>query len=204
MVHGGQNQIDIFRVAKNTGGTAYEILADITGTTVASANTDKAIVMQELEDTKPSFQDDGTVQISLEQYQDDDNLLDFLDAINPPDEAPAAELPDVTFENGVKKVGAASGSKVLIISYGAFSEDGTKIRMLVAFGSIKRSSGSFGSKADAWSKPTFEFVGTKCEFDLTIAAALYDAAVIDATDIASKLPKIPKNACFARKYVTKA
>jgi hypothetical protein len=204
MIHGGQNQIDIFRVQKNTGGTAYEILADITGTSVATANTDKAIALEEIEGTKPAFQEDGTVQMTLDQYQDNDDFLDFLDAINPPDEAPSANLPDVTLENGVKKIGSASGNKILIISYGGYSEDGTKLKVLAAFGAIKRTSGSYDQKADAYSKPTFEFVGVKTEFDLTIASALFDANVVDATDVGTKIPKIPNKACFQRKFVTKA
>jgi len=204
MISGGQNQTDFFRVQKNTAGTDYEILADITGTTVALLNSDKAFMLNELADTKINFQEDGTVQVSFDNYQDDDDIYAFLDAVNPPEESAAVDLPDVLLENGVKRTSSSTGNLVLGITYGALSADGTKIKTAVYLGTIKRTSGSYGQKADDWSKPTFEFEGVKAEFDLDIIAALYDSTILDATDVGTKLPKIATNAGFARKFVTKA
>ncbi|QLH52736.1 MAG: hypothetical protein CH6_0009 [Candidatus Kapaibacterium sp.] len=206
-ISGGQSLTDFFRVAKNTAGTDYEILSGLTGSTVAAARSDKAFSLVELVDTKPQFQEDGTVKISFENYQDDPALYDFLDTINPPASTTSAKAPEYTLENGVKKgVGGSGDSLVLAITYGAYSEDGTKIKVLVALGHVARTSGSWGQKADDWSKPTFEFNGVKAEFDLEIDAALFHSGtdgLVDATDVGTKIPKIPKNACFVRKFVNK-
>ncbi len=208
MIGGGQSLTDWFRVRKNTGGTDYEILSGLTGETVATARTDKAFSLIELADTKPQFQDDGTVQISFDNYQDDEGLYDFLDAVNPPASSSGASKPDVTLETGVKKLGSSGStdSLVLGLTYGAYSTDGTKIKCLASLGNIKKTSGSYGQKADDWSKPTFEFVGTIAEFDLEIAAGIFHSGVgglIDATDVATKIPKIAKGAGYARKFVAK-
>lgn len=206
-ISGGQSLTDFFRVAKNTSGTDYEILSGLTGSTVATTRANKAFSLVELVDTKPQFQEDGTVKISFENYQDNVELYDFLDAINPPDSTSSSKAPEYTLENGIKKgASSSSDSLVLAISYGAYSEDGTKIKVLAALGHIVRTSGSWSQKADDWSKPTFEFAGVKAEFDLEIADAIFHSGtggLVDATDVASKIPKIPKNACFVRKFVTK-
>ena len=208
MIGGGQSLTDWFRVKKNTGGTDYEILSGLTGETVAAARTDKAFSLIELADTKPQFQDDGTVQISFDNYQDDDDLYAFLEAVNPPGTSSGASKPDVTLETGVKKLGSSGSgdSLVLGLTYGAYSTDGTKVKVLASLGNVKKTSGSWGQKADDWSKPTFEFVGSIAEFDLEIAAGLFHSGVggiVDAIDIATKIPKIAKGAGFARKFVTK-
>jgi hypothetical protein len=208
MISGGQSLTDFYRVAKNTAGDDYVILKGLTGTTAATARADKAFSLVELVDTKPAFQEDGTVKITFENYQDDPELYDFLDAVNPPAVASGSKLPDVLLENGVKKLGSggANDSLVLAISYGAYSADGTKIKVLVAIGNVSRTSGSWSQKADDYSKPSFEFTGTKAEFDLEIDAALFHSGtggLVDATDVAAKIPKIPKNAGFVRKFVAK-
>jgi hypothetical protein len=207
MISGGKNQTDLFRVKKNTGETDYEILSGLTGSTVATVRaTHKALTLNELVDTKVSPQEDGTVQISFDNYQDDEAILDFLEAVNPPTASVSSGLPDVTFENGVKKTGSTSSSDslVLAISYGGNNEAGTKVKVTVALGNIKRTSGAFSQKYDDYSKPTFEFVGIKAEFTLEIAAALFDATIIDATDVATAIPSILQYAGGKTKYVTKA
>ncbi len=206
-ISGGQSLTDFYRVAKNAAGNDYEILSGLTGSTVATSRNNKAFSLVELVDTKPQFQEDGTVKISFENYQDDPTLYEFLDTVNPPDSQSAAKLPEYTLENGIKKGTSGGGDTlVLAISYGAYSEDGTKVKVLVALGTISRTSGSWSQKADDWSKPTFEFNGVKAEFDLEIAADLFHSGtngIVDATDVATKIPKIPRNACFVRKFVNK-
>ena len=208
MISGGQSLTDFYRVAKNSNGTDYVILSGLTGNTEATTRGDKAYSLVELVDTKPAFQEDGTVKITFENYQDDPELYEFLDTVNPPAVASGAKLPDVTFENGVKKVGSGgvNDSLVLAISYGAYSADGSKIKVLVALGYVSRTSGSWSQKADDYSKPSFEFNGTKAEFDLEIAPELFHSGtggLVDPTDVATKIPKIPKNAGFVRKFVAK-
>lgn len=206
-ISGGQSLTDFYRVAKNSQGNDYVILQGLTGTQAATSRSHKAFSLVELVDTKPQFQEDGTVKISFENYQDDPALYEFLDTVNPPDSPTAAKLPEYTLENGLKKgTSSSSDSLVLAISYGAYSEDGSKVKVLVALGNISRTSGSWSQKADDWSKPSFEFVGVKAEFDLEIDAALFhsgEGGIIDATDVATKIPKIPKNACFVRRFVNK-
>lgn len=207
MISGGKNQTDLYRVKENTGGTDYEILSGLTGSGLATVRaTHKALTLNELVDTKITPQDDGTLQVSFDNYQDDDAILDFLEAVNPPTASASGSLPDVTFENGVKRTGSTSSSDslVLLISYGATNEANTKAKVTVALGNIKRSSGAFSQKYDDYSKPTFEFVGVKAEYDLEIAAGLFDASIIDATDVATAIPKIAQYAAYKTKFVTLA
>ncbi len=208
MISGGQSLTDFYRVRVASSGNAYEILEGLTGTAVAADRSDKAFSLVELVDTKPQFQEDGTVKITFDNYQDDPELYEFLDTVNPPSSSSGVKLPDVVLENGVKKVGTGgtNDSLVLAITYGAYSADGTKVKVLASLGYVSRTSGSWSQKADDYSKPTFEFVGTKAEYDLNIGANLFHSGtggLVDPTDVAAKIPKIPKGAGFVRKFVAK-
>ena len=201
MIGGGQNQCDLYLVTVDTG--AYKVLAGISGTTEAATRaTDVALTLDELVDTKPAFQDDGTVKISFDNYKDDQDLLDFLDAVNPVSSSSAVSKPDVLFENGVKKTSAVSStaSLVLAICYGAKNADGD-VKVLAALGNIARTSGSYNQKADGWSQPSFEYIGVKAEYDVAIDAALFDATLISATDVASALPEISQYAGYKVAFV---
>ena len=207
MISGGKNKTVLYRVVKNTGETDYEIRAGLTGTTLATVEaTHKALILNELVDTKITPQEDGTDQISFDNYQDDEDILSFLEAINPPAAASSGSLPEVKFENGVKTASGASSSDslVLAISYGANNEAGTKVKVHASLGNIKRTSYAYSQKADDYSKPSFEFVGVKAEFDLEIAAGLFDATIINATQVLTEFPKIYRYAGHRTVFVTKA
>lgn len=203
--HGvAQSRTDFFRVKKDSTSKIYSILSGLTGSTAATAVANRAFSVSEIADTKPTFQDDGTVKTSFDNYEDTPEFLDFLNAINPPTAASASGKSEWKKENGEKRGGSntSTNNYILSITYGIGYIEGTtkKIKMLVALGTIAKSSGSYSQKADDWSKPTLEFTGTLVtDNDLTIAAALFDPSI--ATDVALKIPEIPVNACYVNKFV---
>ena len=85
-------------------------------------------------------------------------------------------------EDGAK-IGGASGTNedvILLISYLHTDDIDTPTKRFVyaAIGTINTTSGSFETSGDAFTKPTFEFVGKTVSLDISIAAAMYDSELV--------------------------
>jgi hypothetical protein len=76
---------------------------------------------------------------------------------------PSSDLEELKDELGVKIGGSAGGSTqdVLMISYGNKDSDG-KIPVIVACGTISKSSGGLSFQADTFGKPSLAFVSKGC------------------------------------------
>ncbi len=198
---GGQNQVDFFRVKLNEDDT-YSILSGLTGDSAITDRQGVAHTLKLVEEAPPQFQEGGTVNISFSQYEDTPQFNDFLNAFNPPVDS-NSDLKEIVLENSVK-IGGSSSSEfnVLMVQYGAENE--TEIKMLVALGKIKKTSGSHSTKYGEYSKPTLEFEGIKPVYKITLPSAIFDATKLSATDVGTKLPELLKNQGFLRKFVTKA
>jgi hypothetical protein len=197
---------DLYIVMKNSAETAYEITKGLTKTLSdeAAVAADRAIRLNDFNSGNYQKQADGTYKVTLDNYQDDQSLLDLIDAVHPPEDNTLAK-PDRYKENGVKVSGSSSTFIGLLgIGTGVASSDGAKFKTIVTFNTLDRESGSFGTKPDDWSKPTIALSGMKTEFDLTIAAALFDPTFWDATAIATEIPKVAQFAAHVTKFCTKA
>ena len=205
LLTGGQNKLVLFRVKKNSGGTDYEILSDITGAVVAAAESDAAIILQQTEKTTVSPQEDGTINIDLDQYKLDDDMYQFLDNVNDPAAAASSDLTAVKYENSVEDGGTAEGGTLVLgIMYGAAHSGNSTVNVVAGLYAVARTSGGFEQASGAYSKPSFSLVGKKAEFAITIPAALFDSTIVDATDVGTKIPEIPERASFKRRFVTAA
>lgn len=199
-VGNAKSKLDIFRL--NDTGSAFTILGALTGSTAATANANKAYRLDMIEEAPFQYQEDGTIKLSLKQLADDTALNDVLNALAKP-AATSAVRAERTLQDGTKLGGSSSSNLCLFIYYGGEeATDGVKVTAWV--GSISATSGSHTDKYNEWTEPTFEISGSLAKYDVTIAAALFDATVLNATDVGTKIPKINKGTCYERKFVTKA
>jgi len=206
-VAGGQQTLDIFRCRKKSTNDGYDVFAGMDGEVAASSPDDAAFSLTLFAGVKPQNQEDGTVKISVDNYQDNPDFFEFLEKANPPKSTGA--LKETVMENGSKIGGSGSSDTYLFIDYGGdyqISSGNYKEKVLAAFGAISKTSGSYQQVAEDFSKPTFEIVGNKVSSlcDLTIPAGILRTGVgklLDATDAAAKINKIPKNAGYIARYV---
>lgn len=199
---GGRAQADIFRVYSAEDGTLTinDGLTFADPVAAAAANADKAFTLSEIVGTSPAYQEDGTVKVTFDQYEDSEEMDALLDTVATPPPSATGALPTYKLENGTpRSTASANNNLVLLAYYGANSGavNGNKTKMLLAVGTISPTSGSTSSKADDWNKPTFEFVGTKISKSLTIASALLDSSLLAPTGSYV----IAANTCFKKVWV---
>lgn len=197
---GGLAKCDFFGISATT--SMQSIWQGLSQSAIATTNAQKAFSATELVGVTPDYQDDGTVKISFENYEDTEGLNDFLNAYAVPAVTASGAKPDYKLENGTLRTQASvSGKQVLAIYYGSQtgSEAGTagaKTKMCIAVGSLSPTSGSYSSKADDWNKPKLEFVGTKVPRDIAIAAGLFDSNIVTTS-----LQTIAANSGFLRTFM---
>lgn len=201
---GGQSRVDFYRV----DGTNEDLLVIKDGafTSTATDTTDIAHSLTLLEQSQFQFQEDGTVNVTLTNYEDTETLADFLEDVLP-DPTTLTGAPEFKLETG-QKLGGSTGGKdklVLAVFYGA--QTGTtavtdKMKTITALGNLKATSGSFTQKADEWSKPQIEFAGTKATSLLTVATGLYASSSLSIT--VTDPVVFSKNQCYKVKFFPKA
>lgn len=199
-VGNAQNQVDLFRV--NYDGTTISIVQGLTGTTAATSRTHKVHTLNLVEEAPLQYQDTGSVNVAFNQFEDSKALNDLLNALAKP-KASSAARPERFTQDGQKFGGSATGDYVLMIYYGG-AEETDGIKVTAAIGKLAATSGSHSDKFNEWTNPTVEFVGALAPADLDIAAAIFDATLVDATNVATKIPEIPKGEGFVREFVTVA
>ncbi|MEN6295247.1 MAG: hypothetical protein ABFD61_03850 [Chloroherpetonaceae bacterium] len=197
---GARNTHDIFRLKKNTAGTAWEVmdkLTDVVAPTPTNANA--AFRISKSEETKPEIQTDDTVKFTFTQYESGSDIFAFIDKVKPPKSI--AQLPDITYEDGTMEKGASSSEILVIISYLHYDDliSPTKIFTYVSIATLDPTSGSTDHKSGEWLKPVLIFNGSTADLEVSVLAALFDATLVtQATAIA-----IPAGDCYKRQFITK-
>ncbi len=198
---GGRNKSVLYRLKFDDATQTYKVydrLTDTEATTPTEANAALKLLGL-IGSSKPTFQDDGTVQVTFDQYQCDEDFWGFLNKVAV---ASSAAMPEVKCEDGNKFGGGSTSEAILLISYLHYDNPDapTKVFTVIAIGSIKASSGSFETKADDWTKPSFEFVGTKAKANISIETGMFDATIVNVTAGET----LAKDKGYIRKYLTKA
>lgn len=178
---GGGSSLYIYQIKKVAG--VWTVVQG--GTETAATGTGDALIhMDKIEQTQLQPQDDGTLNINLDQYKDDSQFSTFLKNYVWKAGAAATALPKITLENGIVQGGSSASGMFLAVSHGpVHPTDGRKVH--VGVGSVAKSSGGSTFKADSYTKPGWSFVGSTIDDDLEIVKALFDAALVDtatATD----------------------
>lgn len=198
IIGNAQNKVDIFRISDS--GTAYLILQGLTGSTEATARANKAYTLDMIEEAPIQYQEDGSLKLAFKQIADDKELNTLLNTIAKPSSS-SASRPEKVLIDGTKIGGSSSTNQILMIYYGGADEtDGRKVT--VAIGALAYTSGSHTDKYNEYTNPTVEFNGVITKYDLTIAAALFDATEVNATNVATVIPKIPKGQGYVREFVS--
>lgn len=199
-VGNAKNQIDVFRV--NDTGTAYTILTGLSGSTAATGVANRAYRFDMIEEAPFQYQEDGTIKLSLKQLADDKDLNDVLNALAKPSPA-SASRPERTLQNGIKQGGSSSSNLCLFIYYGGeVAAEGVKVTAWLGY--LSATSGSHTDKYNEWTDLSIEINGAIAKYDCNIASALFDGTIVNATDVATEIPKINKGTCYERKFVDKA
>jgi len=206
---GGQSQADFYWVRLKTSVTPheYEFLdptnLNLTSPTIVGSPTRANALLYSLTmtaDTKPAPQEDGTMDIPWDNYEDSKDFHYYLlDPFAVPPASATGNLPEWKNEKGINQSQAATSNQMLVVVvYGAKTADG--IKTTIDFGSLKRTSGAHGQKSDDWSKPTIEFDGNKTEAVLSVPIGCFDSAVVTADAAIA----IEKGKGFKRTYITAA
>lgn len=179
-IYGAPPKLVFYRVRKNTGGTAYEIVQP-TGTTLAATEADAVHIITELEQSQLQPQDDGTFQIVLDNHDATPEFFDNL--INPYARAVSGSTGTAPAawkrQDGKERDGSvsASGDLLLAIPYGPLNSATTRL-MYIALGGLAKSSGGAVYKDGEWIKPGVTFKSVGADFDLTILEDLFDGALL--------------------------
>lgn len=177
----GKGIVDFFPIQLNTAGTAYEILDGSDVAVSAPTNSDKAYRNTLIGSSKPTFQEDGTVKVSWDQYDGGEDFNTFLNRFAVPATSAGSTLPDVELETGVTETGASATSKLVMLIMYLHQEKlsgATKRLALVAVGTISPTSGSFSTSGKDYSKPTMEFTSIKVKVACTVDKDLFDTSVV--------------------------
>lgn len=198
----GQARTDFYRIAVNAGGTDYDVLEKLTAAVATTPTTsDVALTIREVESTKPTPNDDGTVNIEWEQYECGEDLWAFLDLVSVP---PGGKKKREWYrEDGQVRNASATDELILAIKYLFVDDDTTPTKVFVwaTVGGLTANSGAVetkGAEEDDIIKPTLGFVGAKTEVDFTIPAALFRDTVVTAGSVADFT--IPRGLGFKRKF----
>lgn len=175
MLNGGGNSLLFYQV-KKVAGTWTVVQA---GTETAAAGTGDALQkLTKIEQSQLQPQDSGVMNITLDQYQDNQAFTTFLKNYAWKQGA-VASLPQVIFEDGVVEGGAGADGMLLAISHGPVNPDDGLRKIHCAVGSIAKSSGGSTQKNGEYIKPSVSFVGQTIDGDMSIVKELFDAALVD-------------------------
>lgn len=142
-------------------------------------------------DTDVAFDDQGVATVTINQLQDDEAFNTFIENYARPTAGAAGTPEDITFEDGVSMLGAASAGKTLyiIIKGGVVSGTGTSVNKRKAFhmfGVAQKTSGSWNQSGNVYNKPTLSFVAQAVEGTITIPAT-YFASVLTTSSTSQVL-----------------
>jgi len=185
---GMANAVDIFVVKPKEAGTGYDFYAfndTGIGEIVTSPTATTAIRLDVIEQNALEYQSDGTIKVTLTQYQNDVKFRKLL-ADNRP--TTVGTRPDKTMIDGQKILGSAGRFSIVQIVYGNLLNDfettpANKKRLIItAFGNIIATSGSFTGKDGEYNQPTYEFQSSSVPtgFTLTVPKGAYDTDIITA------------------------
>jgi hypothetical protein len=192
---GGKGLAYLFRVKK--GDDDYSFV-QLDGVTPAAVLADAALKLTLMQSTKPEPQDDGTLQVTWDNYQLGGDLIAFLNAVAMKTAA-QSKLPKWTHETGVEMGGTDTDNLVLVEIIGAFDAAESKYLCHYALGVIKSTSGGLTQIASDWAKPTLVFEGKFTEFDLVVPTALQDNTILTVAE-----QTISKGYCFKREWIAEA
>lgn len=206
---GGRSITDFYRIQINGTPDGYDILSVLTDNIAAAPTlTDIAWSGTLIAGTQVDPQEDGTVKITLEQYDAGKSMIQFLDKVAVPSTTMAR--PEITYEDGTKYGGSSgTGGLVLAITYLQYNDDTTptKVFVYMAIGRIAPTSGNQKTDGTNYVMPTCEFNSISAEYDLAIPldalrAALGDGKTINhAAGGLAALVTIASGTAFRRKFL---
>jgi hypothetical protein len=167
-----------------SGGRALYVYTATNGTT-PSVGTSPVYTNTDQIDTDVAFDDQGVATVTVNQLADDEALNTFIENYARPTAGAAGTPEDITFENGVSMLGAASAGTPLyiIVKGGLVSGSGTSVGKQKAFhmfGVAQKSSGSWNQSGNVYNKPTLSFVAQAIETPITIASTYFASVLVTA------------------------
>lgn len=166
------------------GGRALYVFTATNGTTPSVGATAVYTATDQI-DTDVAFDDQGVATVTINQLQDDEAFNTFVEAYARPTAGAAGTPEDITFEDGVSMLGAASAGTPLyiIIKGGVVSGTGASVNKRKAFhmfGVAQKSSGSWNQSGNVYNKPTLSFVAQAVEGTITVASTYFSSVLVTA------------------------
>lgn len=166
------------------GGRALYVYTATNGTTPSVGATPVYTGTDQI-DTDVAFDDQGVATVTINQLQDDEAFNTFVENYARPTAGAAGTPEDITFEDGVSMLGAASAGTPLyiIIKGGVVSGTGTSVNKRKAFhmfGVAQKTSGSWNQSGNVYNKPTLSFVAQAVEGTITIASTYFTNVLVTA------------------------
>jgi hypothetical protein len=195
---GAQNKLYIFRV-KDTG-SAYEI-RNAAGSAAATATADALHVFDLMTEVKPTPQDDGTLKVDLEQYEDSPDLDAVLEEFAVVTKSSGgSSLPELVYQNGDKHTpgGSSSGDVLLLVYPGVGDPDVEKVKCWIALVNMNKTSGGSSDKYEDYTKPVIGFSSFFGKYDLTVSDFCFTTDIFTTPSSES----LPKTRAFIRKWKT--
>ena len=180
---GGGNKCALFLAEKNTAGTAIVVCTSAGSATAAATAADALFNYTEIEETAFDPDSDGGIKVTLTQEEDTPELYAFLESYAQAPETSTGTITEATLEDGQTRAGSnASGKSLILVKYGAVTDETTKRRKLtVIYGSMDASSGGWSEKSGEMSKPTAIFNSAKPDLPITVPKALLDTILVEST-----------------------
>lgn len=208
LLYGGQALLYLYRVDK-TGG-AY-VIHEADGTTVATDTTGAVLAVADyIEQTQLVPASDGTMKVTVDNYDVSEEVVDFLNSFGKASTTSAGTAPP-PFKNeaGIEKgsSGGSSDKYILWVSYGPLNSAGTKMLMHWGLATLDMSSGQIVFKDGQWIKPVLILNSISAEYDLTVPVALFDGTKIKITGtgaITTTDTEVSQYNHYMRKYLAKA
>lgn len=205
MLYGGGGYFAAFRLKTNAGATAYEIMqAD--GTTAATTAAHASLIVEGyLEQSQLQPQSDGTMKITLDNYDVAEAITEALNTVAKKPNTSAGTAPAGVFmEHGIEKGGSAGSTvpTLLYTSAGPINEAATKRLSIYGVAKADMSSGPIIYKNGQWIKPTITLNGMASEYALPITpAALWKSTYWDTVTIGTVT--IPQYSNYEREWLVK-
>jgi hypothetical protein len=170
--------VDIFRLKVNSGADGYDVKKLDYATDVTDVD-DRSMRFDNCDDLQDEFTTEGTLNLSMSNYDTDSTMVAFKNALVKPPAGNAINLPDYYKVNGVKVSGTTEDQLALAIAYLELDDDLSDRHVEITFGKFDPASGGSSHKATDRIKPNYKFAGIKNEHLLTIDADLIDPEYIN-------------------------
>lgn len=176
MLYGGASHLRGYRMKRNAGGTAYE-LVQADGTTAATLASHASLILDGyIEESNIAPASDGTFKVTLQNYDISETIIDWLNTFAKKPAVSAGTAPAAVFmEHGVERGGSEASDVPLMLWISAGPLNAAATHRLTHWGVARAdlASGAIVYKNGQWIKTPITLNSVAAEFELAIPADMF-------------------------------